>query len=69
MFGEKEETLSVNSRALNESTNVVGIFRHRQLDALIDPVKNTEEKENQSGQEHRCGAGRRFSAMRISILI
>ena len=32
MFGE-EETLSVNSRSLNESINVAGIFRHRQLDA------------------------------------
>ena len=34
VFGEVEGTLSVNSRYLNESTNMVGIFHHRQLDAF-----------------------------------
>ena len=31
VFNKGEKTLSVNSRDLNESTNVVEIFRHRRL--------------------------------------
>ena len=33
VFDEGEENLSVYSRDLNESTNVVGIFHHRRSEA------------------------------------
>ena len=69
VFGEGEQILNLNSRDLYESTNVMGNFCHRQLDALIDPAKNTQKKEHLSYQEHRCGVGRRSSSVRISILI
>jgi len=44
VFGEGEGTLSVNSRALNKSTNVVGIFTIDDWMLLIDLAKNTEER-------------------------
>ena len=44
MFGEWEETLSVNLRYLNESTNAVGIFVTDDWTLPIDSTKNTEER-------------------------
>ena len=66
---EREEILSINSRNLNEITNVVGIFHHRQLDTPDQPCKKHWREEHLSGQEHRFGVGRRPSGVRISILV
>ena len=35
----------------------------------IDSVKNIEEEKHFSSQEHRCGASRKLSCVRINILI
>ena len=44
MFGEKEKILSIYSIALNESTNLVGVFRHESWTLPIDPAKNTSNR-------------------------
>ena len=49
VFGEKVGTLSVCSRALNESTNVVGNFRHKYLDTPDQSCQKHSRKEHLSG--------------------
>jgi len=70
VYGKMEETLSVYSRDLNESTNVVGIFNYRQLNAPDWSGQETYKKEKcLSGQEYQYDAAQKSSSVRISIIV
>ena len=72
LFGKclpKGETLSVYSRALNISTNVVGIFRHKRLDSPDRICQKHKKEMHFSSQEHQYGADQKPSGVRINILV